>query len=322
MKVLITGGAGFIGSHLVEKFLDSGFEVRVLDIKSSPENLRHLLGNDKLKYIEGDIRDKTTCLEAMRGCDYVAHLAALISVDQSIADPPPFWDTNVGGTINLLEAARKLGIQRFHFMSSCEMMGHIDPPLKANEDSPTYIPRSPYAASKFAAETYCHSYYLTYRLPIIITRCFNIFGPRQDSSSQGAVIPRFIVRILSGKPPVIFGSGEQTRDWTFVTDIAEGVFLVLTSELPALFEEDKDKRAPLFVLATGKDYAVNDVVRRVIKAMNVNLEPVHETGRPGEMMRSTGDYSKANRLLGWRPKVSFEDGLVKTIEYFKNHPGG
>lgn len=309
MKVLITGGCGFIGSHVVERFLSAGFDVRVLGLTCKLENVNHLIRENKIEFMRGDVANPDVCRKAVRGCDLVSHIAALVSVDHSIEEPRPFWEVNVKGTFNILDAAREEGVQRFHLMSSCEMLGTIDFPHKADENWTQYVPRSPYAASKLSAETYCRSYYITYDFPIVITRGFNVFGPRQRPGARGAMIATFITRVLNNKPPLIHGGGEQTRDWTFVEDIAEGIFRSLNSDKVI---------GETIHLCSGIDHKVKDAAQLVIDVCGKSseLKPGYENSRPGEMMRSIGDNSKAKRLLNWEPKVSFEDGVRRAVDFF------
>src|SRR5207249_6501806 len=166
------GGCGFVGSHLVERVLSAGFEVRVLGLKCDLENLKQLVKDKEIEFERGDVSNPDICREAVRGCDLVSHVAALVSIDQSIDEPRPFWEVNVEGTFNMLEASREEGVKRFHLMSTCEILGTIGYPHKADENWSSFTPRSPYAASKLAAETYCRSYYLTYGFPVVITRGF------------------------------------------------------------------------------------------------------------------------------------------------------
>ena len=312
MKVLITGGCGFVGSHLSEKFLSEGFDVRILGLSCDFDNVKNLMDSNKVELIHGDIADPQVCKKAVEGCDIVSHLAALISVDQSIAEPQKFFSTNVGGTFNLLDAARNANVKKFHHMSTCEVIGNIDHPHKAAENWPQSQPRSPYASSKLAAESYCMSYYHTYDLPIVITRSFNIFGPRQNPGTRGAVISRFAKFAIEGKPLQIYGDGMQTRDWTFVEDIRDGIFKCITKE---------GVEGELFHLASGEDHTVNEVANLVIKlsGSNVPLGPEHIDARPGELRRSIGDYSKSNRAFGWSPTVSFKDGVQKVLDYFNSN---
>lgn len=281
----------------------------MLDNRTDLDNIQAMLGNTNFEFVQGDITNYETCQKAVKGCDYVCHLAALISVDHSIEEPKPFWEINVGGTFNMLDASLNGGIKKFHYMSSCEMLGHIEYPEKATEDRAAYFPRSPYAASKLAAETYCKAYQATYNFPIVITRAFNVYGPRQNPGERGAMIAKFITRMLRNEPPMIFGDGTQSRDWTYVKDVANGIYLAVTSNNSA---------GELFHIASEVDRKVIDVANLLIKLFGKKMQPALINSRPGEMVRSCGDASKVKQILGWSQKVSFEDGVQETIEYFKN----
>lgn len=305
MKILVTGGAGFIGSFLVEELMRQKHDVRIL-VHYNMENTDHL--KDEIEIIKGDVRFPNECYEAAEGVDAIAHLAALIHVDRSQRYPQIFWETNVEGTFNMLEACRKEDA-RFLYMSTCEILGHI-PEGKANEEYSFKQPRSPYAASKYAAESYSYSYHATYRLPINIARCFNICGPRQKYGLKGAVIPKFINRVLEGKPPLIYGNGEQTRDYTDVRDIVRGLVQILTTDMI---------KGELIHLCSGVERGINNIADSVIKACGSSLKPHHIEARPGELRRSVGDNSKAKKLLGWSPSITFEETLSDTVNYFRKH---
>ena len=301
MKILVTGGAGFVGSHLVEELLKRGHEVRVL-VHYNTKKIDHL--KTEIEIERGDVRFPDECKEAAKGVDAIAHLAALIHVDRSMIYPKMFWETNVKGTLNMLQACREEDA-RFLHMSTCEVLGNI-PQEKADEQYPFKQPRSPYAASKYAAECYCHSYYATYEIPINIARCFNIFGPRQKYGAKGAVTSIFANQVLNGKNPTIYGSGDQTRDYTDVRDIARALADMLTSE---------SVEGELIHLCTGVERSVNEVADIVVDISGLNLKPVHIQKRSGELMRSVGDNSKAKRLLGWNPQIPFEETISDTISY-------
>ena len=308
MKILITGGCGFIGSHLVENVLSKGHEVRVLGLACHLENVEHLVKENKIEFVRGDVADPAVCKKIVKGCDVVSHLAALASVDHSIEDPRPFYEVNVKGTFNIMEAAREEGVERFHLHSSCEMLGDVEFPHKADENWPVYIPKSPYAVSKFSSEAYCRSYYLTYGYPIVITRGFNTYGPRQKAGSKGAMIPSFVLRVLNDKSPMIYGDGDQTRDFTYVKDIAEGISRCLTSDKVI---------GETIHLCSGIDRKARDVAELVIdvcgKSDQLKLE--HIKARPGEMRRSIGDNSKAKKLLNWEPTTDFEVGVRNVVDF-------
>ena len=309
MKILITGGCGFIGSYLVEKILSAGHDVRVFGLVCPLENVKHLVKENKIEFVRGDVADPNVCKKVVKGCDVVSHLAALASVDQSIYDPTPFWEVNVKGTFNLLDAAREEGVKRFHLHSTCQMLGNIESPHKADENWPIHMPMSPYATSKLSAEAYCRSYYLTYETPIVITRGFNVFGPRQKAGRLGAVIPNFFATVLNNKSPMITGQGEQSRDYTYVEDIAEGISRCLTSDKVI---------GETINLCSGIDQKVRDIANMIIDCCGKSneLKPQYVSPKPGEIMRSVGDNSKAKKLLNWEPKITFEDGIRRTADFF------
>ena len=306
MKVLVTGGAGFIGSHVVERLLELGHEVVVVLDKVCPGNVWHL-GNE-IKLVKGDIRNFEDCREAVKGVDTIIHLAALIHVDRSIQEPLEFYETNVRGTMNLLEAVRhEPSVKKFVYMSTAEVYGNI--PWGLFKETDLCDARSPYAASKYAGERYCLSYYHTYGVPeITIIRGFNTFGPRQRYGSKGAVIAIFIVSVLMGKPPVIYGTGEQRRDYVYVRDMAKGI--VKAALTPGL-------GGKIINLASGWTQSINEIAEEVLKVTDSKLKPERINARPGEVMRSCGDARKAFLLLGWRPETSFANGLQETVEYFR-----
>lgn len=294
MKILISGTAGFIGSHLCEHLLERDHEVRAM-VHYGTANIDHLKG--RIEVVRGDVRFPDECREAAEGVEAIAHLAALIHVDRSRKYPQLFWETNVGGTMNMLEAARKQDAVFLH-MSTCEVLGHI-PHGKADEEYPLKQPRSPYAASKYAAEGYCHAYHATYGLGRI-ARCFNITGLRQKIGVKGAVIPTWINRVLAGKPPLIYGSGLQTRDYTDVRDVVRGLALMLESE---------GAKGELLHFCSGFERTIKEIALKIIEGCDSSLIPVHVDKRPGELLRSVGDNGKALRLLGWQPIISFEQTL-------------
>lgn len=307
--ILVTGGCGFIGSHIVEKLVENGYNVSIISRpRCNHENIRHLLS--KIKFYNGDVTDikfLENTMRNMNSLECIVHLAALINVDESIKTPRLFWDVNVGGTFNVLECARKKDAKVIK-MSTCEVYGNV-PKGKADEKHPTN-PCSPYAASKLAADRYCFTYHNTYGLPVTIARPFNIYGPRQSAAMYGAVIPKFITRVLNNQPPLIFGDGLQTRDYVYVEDVAEGYLkLIKNNNFPG----------EAINFATGIDHSIGDIANRVIKFAGKEdiLRPEFVNARQGELRRSCGDYSKAKKLLGWEPKVSFDEGLKKTIAFFK-----
>jgi len=306
MRALVTGGAGFIGSHVVERLLALGHEVVIVLDKAVPDKSLHL--GDRVKFVHGDIRNFGDCQAAVKGIDAIIHLAALIHVDLSIQAPLEFYETNVRGTMNLLEAVRhEPQVKKFVYMSTAEVYGNL--PHGLFKETDLCNPRSPYAASKYAAERYCLSYYHTYGAPeVTIVRGFNTYGPRQRYGAKGAVIATFIMNTLSGNPPVIYGTGEQRRDYVYVKDMAKGI--IEAALMPRLGKE-------IINLASGMTLSINEIAEAVLTVTESELKSRRIDARPGEVMRSCGDAIKARYLLDWRPETSFIDGLRETVEYFR-----
>ncbi len=305
---LVTGGAGFIGSHLVEELVRRGERIRVLDnfLTGKRENLTNFLS--QIELIEGDIRDEETCLRACDGVDYVLHQAALPSVARSLEDPLTTDEINIRGTLNLLLSARAKGVRRFIFASSSSVYGDdLSLPKKEGREGQ---PLSPYAITKLTGEYYCRLFYQAFGLSTICLRYFNIFGPRQDPlSPYAAVIPSFIRCLLKGERPVIYGDGEQSRDFTFVANAVEANLLAAVAPEEASGE--------VFNIACGQSITVNGLAAEINRIMGTNLEPVHAPPRPGDIRHSLADVSKAERLLGYQPRYSFEQGLTETINWFR-----
>jgi len=309
-KVLITGASGFIGSHTVESALDRGYSVRVFLRYNSTGyvgNLRFL--GKKLKEIEifwGDIRDYTSVLRAVKGVDYVIHLAAQISVPYSFQNPIDFAMNNVVGTTNILKASVECGISKFVYTSTSEIFGGNDEPL--NEDS-LRIPKSPYSASKVGADAMVKSFFYTYDLNTLILRPFNTFGPRQ---SIRALIPWIIYQGLTSEK-VKLGNLEPKRDFTYVKDTVEGILLALEKETEGGDEIN---------LGTGRSFSVMEVVEVVSKVLGkdlkVEVEEKFKRPKKAEVFNLIADNSKAERVLGWEPKWSFEEGVRETVEYVRS----
>jgi len=307
MSILVIGGCGFIGSHMVEELLQRGNEVTVVGCHCQLENLEDVKG--MFKYIRGDITDKDF-VDSLIDADVegILHLAALINVDQSIESPELFLDTNVVATVNIMEAARRRGIHKLLYMSTCEVYGNI-PSGKADESHPTN-PRSPYAASKFAAERYLLAYSYTYDKPkMIIIRGFNQYGPRQNAGRGGAVIPRSIIRLLNGQKIRVHGDGNQTRDYVYVKDTVKGIADAFQANLP---------NGEVVNLATGVETSIRDIAVATCKLAGKDPQEYIEfvKDRPGQLMRSCGDYSKAKKLLHWQPMVPFNKGLSLTFDWY------
>ena len=308
MSYLVTGGAGFIGSHIVEELVRRGETVRVLDnfITGKRENIAPFLNLVELN--EGDIRDLKTCRQALEGIDYVLHQAALPSVPRSIEDPLLTNDINVRGTLNLLLASCEAKIKRFVFASSSSVYGD-DPQLPKKEGSEG-IPLSPYAVSKFAGEKYCQVFAEIYGLETVSLRYFNIFGPRQDPLSQyAAAVPLFITRILAKQSPQIYGDGEQSRDFTYVANVVE-------ANLRAV-EAPPEASGGVFNIACGERTTVNTLVKEIGKLTKCLVEPVYIAPRAGDIKHSFADINKTRKALHFEPLMSFRQGLKKTVIWFK-----
>lgn len=304
---LVTGGAGFIGSHLVEELLRRRFKVRVLDnfLTGRRENLA--LFQDRIELVEGDIRDMPVCKRAVEGMDYVLHQAALPSVPRSIADPFTTDAINVRGTLNVLRASVEAGVKRLVFASSSACYGD-EPNLPKREGVEGKL-LSPYAVSKFAGEKYLQVFTLTYSLETVTLRYFNVFGPRQDPFSQyAAVVPLFITKILRGEPPTIFGDGKQSRDFTYVANVVEANLLACTA---------LGASGGVFNIACADRVTVNDLAEKINRNLGTSVRPVHVDPRPGDIKHSFADISAAERVLKYRPLVGFDEGLNKTINWYK-----
>ncbi len=307
-RYLVTGGAGFIGSHLVEALVHFGQHVRVLDNFSSGrrENLAHLAGS--LEVIEGDIREMTTVQRAMEGVDYVLHQAAVASVPQSIADPLTTEQVNVAGTLNVLLAARDACVRRVVFASSCAVYGNSSV-LPKHEQMPPE-PVSPYAASKLAGEGYCRAFQQVYGLPTVALRYFNVFGPRQDPHSQyAAVIPKFITAALSGSALTVFGDGRQSRDFVYVANVVAANLLACQVD---------DAIGQVINVASGECHSLLDLIDHLRKLIgDKELRVEYLPPQPGDVRHSLGDIQRAVQLLGYVPHVDFATGLRETVKCFR-----
>jgi len=299
--ILISGANGSVGSYLVRHLVESGESVRAM----THYNTHNLDGIKGIEVVKADIRFADEVYDAIKDCNKVYHLAALIHVDQSRRIPRLFYETNVKGTMNVLEAARREGADILQ-MSSCEVLGNI-PSGKADEDWPVKQPRSPYAASKYAAESYCYAWKATYDMRINVARGFNLCGPKQKKGEKGAVIPIFVDRVLHGQPPLIYGDGKQIRDYLDVRDLVKGLQALMNSKLDG----------ELIHFCSGVPVSVNDLAAMVSDIAGKNLVPDYIDARPGELIRSVGDYSKAKKLLGWKPEIPLEATIRDIIEYHR-----
>lgn len=301
---LVTGGAGFIGSHIVEALLRRGESVRVVDNFSTgrPENLRGFA--DRIELITGDVSDPAVARSAMQGVEVVFHQAALPSVPRSIRDPLSTHASNANGTLQLLEAARHAGVTRFVYAASSSAYGDT-PTLPKHEDMPTN-PRSPYAVSKLTGEYYAQAYHRVYGLETVCLRYFNIFGPRQDPDSPyAAVIPKFAAELLAGRPPVINGDGEQTRDFTYIDNAVAANMLAATAPAEAAGQ--------VFNVACGQRVSLNTLVKLLQEETGVRVAPKYAAERPGDVRDSLASIDKARRVLGYEPQVSLKEGLALTV---------
>jgi UDP-glucose 4-epimerase len=307
MKVLVTGGAGFIGSHLASRLGADGHEVRILDNFStgSRANLGEI--GDSVDVVEGDIQSYERAHNAVQGCEVVFHQAALPSVPRSIQDPLTSTAVNVIGTLNLLLAARDSGVRRVVYASSSSIYG-ADRTLPKSEDRAPK-PISPYAVAKLASEGYCRSFSEVYGLETVAIRYFNVFGPRQDPLSQyAAVIPRFITALLAGESPVVFGDGEQSRDFTYIDNVVEANLLASSAE---------GVSGQAFNVACGERISLNRLLDDLREIIGSEVEANYLEARPGDVKHSLADISKAEDQLGYRPAVEFSDGLRRTVEFLK-----
>lgn len=300
---VVTGGAGFIGSHLVEKLVRDGFKVRVLDNLSTGKKTNLLPVMSDIELVEGDIRDIDTCLEVCRGAAVVLHQAALPSVPRSIEDPHTTTQVNVLGTLNMLDAARREKVKKFVFASSSSVYG--DTPVLPKVESMHEFPKSPYAASKLAGEKYCATYAACYGLPTVSLRYFNVFGTRQDPNSPySAVIPRFLDALRQNKPPTIYGNGKQTRDFTFVNDVVQANLLAAWSTEGA---------GDYFNIGGGGRYSIMYLAETLIGLTGSDQKPVLADPRPGDVRDSQAGIRKARRILGYKPEYDLESGLEEIL---------
>ena len=305
MRCLVTGGAGFIGSHLVRGLLEQGHAVRIFDnfATGKRENLEGLA----VQVVEGDVRDRQKVWDAVQGVDRVFHLAALASVGRSIQDPLTSHSVNATGTLEVLDASHKAGVKRVVYAASSSAYGNAPQLPKREEATPQ--PASPYAISKLTGEYYCRVYWETFGLETACVRYFNVFGPRQDPKSEyAAVIPRFIDAALNGGVPVIYGDGSQSRDFTYVANAVDAT--MLAGEAPGAAGE-------VVNVACGERRTLLDVIEILEDLLSDLITPVFEPGRPGDVQHSLAAIDKAQRLLGYEPRVGFREGLRETVEWFR-----
>src|SRR3989338_7246792 len=309
-RYLVTGGAGFIGSHVVDRLVASGHQVRVLDDLSSGklENLASV--RDRIEFLKGDIRDQQAVITACQGIEYVIHEAAWRSVPKSMEDPVGYAQTNVVGTAHLLDAAVRVKVKRLVFISSSSVYGETEQ-MPLREELPTR-PISPYAASKLMGEIYCGMFARSFGLETVSMRYFNVFGPRQSLENQYAVVvPKFISCLMRKQSPPVYGDGKQSRDFTYVENVVNGT--LLASQAPGISGES-------FNLALGEEHTVLDLLKELNQIMGLSIPPSLQPPPHGDMRRTSAASAKAQRLMGWKGAVSFSEGLRRTVAWFRARP--
>ncbi|MFH1646591.1 MAG: SDR family oxidoreductase [Chloroflexota bacterium] len=306
-KVVVTGGAGFIGSHLVEALLSRGYFTIVIDNLATGklDNIGSVRKNPDLEFVEGTVTELPRLQNLFQGVDYVFHLAAIPGVSRSIEDPLAAHHANVNGTLNVLLAARDGGVKKVVFASSAAVYGET--PAQTQTEDMAASPMSPYAVTKYTGEQYCRVFQRVYGLPTVSLRYFNVYGPRQDPQSDyAAAIPKFIMKVARRTPPVIYGDGEQTRDFIYVKDVCAVNILMAEGRATGVFN-----------IGTGQGYTVNHLARTIIRLMGAaGIEPEYGEPRAGDILHSCADISRAV-ACGYRPQYSLEEGLRETVDEFR-----
>lgn len=307
LTYLVTGGAGFIGSHMVNALLEAGHTVRVVDnfLTGKRENLDDV--KDRIDLREISITDFNALAGAMQGVDYVFHFAALASVPRSVNDPLANNENNITGTLNVLMTARSAGVKRVVYAGSSSVYGGVDGEFAVESMAPR--PMSPYAVAKLAGEYYCQSFTHVYGLETVTVRYFNVFGPRQDpTSTYAAVIPKFITLMLAGESPIVEGDGLQSRDFTYIANIVHGN--LLACHTPGVAGE-------VFNIAVGGRTNLLDMIDLLNAELGAAIEPVFTDPRPGDIRHSRAGIDKARQMLNYEPVVTFEEGLARTLDWYK-----
>jgi UDP-glucose 4-epimerase len=304
---LVTGGAGFIGSHIATALVERGDKVRVLDNLSTGHRKNLTPLGNRVEFIEGDLVDRAAVERALEGVEVVFHEAALASVPRSVVAP---LDTNaacVTGTVNLLDAARHAGVRRIVYAGSSSAYG--DQPTPAKHEGLLPCPVSPYAAAKLAGEFYCRAFTATYGMETVTIRYFNVFGPQQDPKSEyAAVIPKFITEMLAGRQPTIFGDGRQSRDFTYIDNIVHGNLLAADA---------RDAVGKTINVACGEQFNLLELMAVINKVLGTKIEPIFAPPRAGDVRDSLADITLARKLLKYEPIVGFEEGLRRTVDYYR-----
>lgn len=307
-NVLVTGGAGFIGSHLTTKLVELGHRVRVFDNLSTGrrENLAHLAG--KFELLEGDLRQPEDCLRACEHIEYIFHQAALPSVPKSVDQPRDSHEVNINGTFHLLLAAVQHKARRFIYAASSSAYGNLQESPKHEGLKPE--PLSPYAVQKLFGEHYARAFFECFGLESISLRYFNVFGARQDPQSEyAAAIPAFVVAILRGRQPKVYGDGEQTRDFTYIDNVVHGNLLAMQA---------KQTRGESVNIACGVALSVNQVIEEINRLLGTKVRPAYAPSRKGDVLHSRADIHRARELLGYTPIVTFDEGLRRAIDYYRS----
>lgn len=306
---LVTGGAGFIGSHLAAELVRRGHRVRVLDNFSTGrrENLAEVA--HRIELVEGDLRKPADCRRACAGMEVVFHQGAIPSVPKSVENPVASHEANIDGTFHLLEAARAAGCRRVVYAASSSAYGDV-PTLPKREDQRP-LPLSPYGVQKLAGELYLRAYFECFGLETISLRYFNVFGPRQDPQSQyAAAIPAFVTAILAGRPPTIYGDGEQTRDFTYIDNVVHANCLAADAPRTA---------GQVVNVACGESISLNRIVARINEHLGTNIRPIYAPMRAGDVRHSLADIGLAREVIGYRPQVSFDEGLRRAIDWYRDN---
>jgi UDP-glucose 4-epimerase len=311
-NVLVTGGAGFIGSHIVQRLISEGCNVTVLDNLTTGKmsNLDDVGDKKQLQFIQGDIRDMQIVKEVVKGQDAVFHEAAFVSVNQSVEDPLLANAINVEGTLNMLKASADAGVKRFVFASSAAVYGEELAPKK--DETMMLEPSNPYGITKLAGESYVRAFWKVYKLPTVALRYFNVYGPKQSfdlDCAYGGAVTIFINRIMRDLPPVIYGDGEQTRDFIYVQDIVEANMLALTTE---------EATGQAFNIGRGSQVSVNQVAAALKQAVGkTDLESIYEPERVGEVKHGFADVNKTQKILKFKAKFGFQDGIQNLVDWYK-----